>query len=210
MHLLPLPPSTSPPPCSAFDPTGTWSLYIPLIPAAANNQPSVIYWRSSSGPLSPSPGVGARNVRGAKENKAALRDELSASGTLILWIEPIEKIIPVSFYNLYPEILPPPTHTRGAVFTWSVLFSFLIPFNLLNVSPSVWDFAEVPRCEHYSRTFFIHFLFFFFFPFFLFFVRSVEEKLRVESLKRTEPTEVGVILKQFCLRLCWTCALNLC
>lgn len=121
------PPSSSlhPPACSAFDPTGTWSLYIPLIPAAANNQPSVIYWRSSSGPLSPSPGVGARNVRGAKEkNKAALRDELSASGTLTLWIEPIEKIIPVSFCNLYPEIRhPPPLHTRVAQYLRGRSFS---------------------------------------------------------------------------------------
>lgn len=128
MHLLPLPPSTSSSPlCSAFDPTGTWSLYIPLIPAAANNQPSVIYWRSSSGPLSPSPGVGARNVRGAKENKAALRDELSASGTLILWIEPIEKIILVSFYNLYPEIQHPPyTHAWRSIYVVGP-FLFLNP-----------------------------------------------------------------------------------
>lgn len=40
----PLPPHPLPPPlCSAFDPTGTRSLCIPVIPAAANNQLSVIY-----------------------------------------------------------------------------------------------------------------------------------------------------------------------
>lgn len=40
---LPPPPPLPPPLCSAFDPTGTRSLCIPVIPAAANNQLSVIY-----------------------------------------------------------------------------------------------------------------------------------------------------------------------
>ena len=65
-------------PC-AFDPTGTWSLYIPVIPAAANNRPSVIYWCSSQ----------LRSVQSAAGRRRAhtLGYMEASRGTNLCWIE---------------------------------------------------------------------------------------------------------------------------